>query len=171
MARTTSSPSLAPRLPMTSEAPARAIAKAVALPMPVPPPVTMPTLLAKDVMSAPPRGRRRVVIPGAGVRVDGQRCVGAVQMFHRSEDQVGVADVLDVVEQILAGAEMEVSSLTGQVGDLACGAVECVLAAAAGGDGCPEVVEHVAVGVPTLSGRESDLPHPDSGVLAEQPRP
>src|SRR5580693_7661422 len=160
MARTTSSPRLAPRLPMTSEAPALAIAKAVALPMPVPPPVTMPTLLAKDAMSAP--------IPCAGVRADGQRRVGAVQMFHRGEDQVGVTDVLDVVEQILAGAEVEVSGLTGQVGDLACGAVECVLAAAAGGDGGPEVVEHVAVGVPTLSGRESDLPHPDSGVLAEQ---
>src|SRR5271155_2993364 len=53
MARTTSSPSLAPRLPMTSEAPALAIAKAVALPMPVPPPVTMPTLLAKDAISPP----------------------------------------------------------------------------------------------------------------------
>jgi len=53
MARTTSSPSLAPRLPMTSEAPALAIAKAVALPMPVPPPVTMPTLSAKDAMSPP----------------------------------------------------------------------------------------------------------------------
>ena len=90
-------------------------------------------------------------------------------MFNRREDQVGVADVLDVVEQILAGAEVEVSGLTGQVGDLACGAVECALAAAAGGDGCPEIVEHVAVGAPTLSGRESDLPHPDSGVLAEQP--
>src|SRR5882757_443646 len=53
MAHTTSSPSLAPRLPMTSEAPALAIAKALALPMPVPPPVTMPTLLAKDAMSPP----------------------------------------------------------------------------------------------------------------------
>jgi hypothetical protein len=31
-------------------------------------------------------------------------------MFHGSEDQVGVTDVLDVVEQILAGAEVEVSS-------------------------------------------------------------
>src|SRR5271163_1326855 len=130
MARTTSSPSLAPRLPMTSEAPALAIAKAVALPMPVPPPVTTPTLLAKDAMSAPPRGRRRVVIRGA----DGQRRVGAVQMFHRGKDQVGVTNVLDVVEQILTGAELEVPGLTGQVGDLACGAVECVLAAAAGGD-------------------------------------
>jgi hypothetical protein len=29
-------------------------------------------------------------------------------MFHCREDQVGVADVLDVVEQILAGAEVEV---------------------------------------------------------------
>src|ERR1700675_314526 len=51
MADTTSSPSLASRLPMTSEAPAVAIATAVALPMPDPPPVTMPTLLAKDAMS------------------------------------------------------------------------------------------------------------------------
>jgi len=75
--------------------------QAVALPMPVPPPVTMPTLLAKGAMSAPPRGRRRVVIRGA----DGQRRVGAVQIFHRGEDQVGVTNVLDVVEQILAGAE------------------------------------------------------------------
>src|SRR3984957_2895528 len=120
MVRTTSSPSSAPRFPMTSEAPALAIARAVALPMPVPPPVTTPTLLAKDAMSAPPRGRRRVVIPGAGVRVDGQRRVGAVQMFHRGEDQVGVTDVLDVVEQILTGTELEVPGLTGQVGDLAC---------------------------------------------------
>src|ERR1700761_920904 len=100
-ARTTSSPSLAPRLPMTSEAPALAIANAVALPMPVPPPVTMPTLLAKDAMSTP---RRR----GTGVRADRQRRIGAVQMFHRGEDQVGVTDVLDVVKQILAGAEVEV---------------------------------------------------------------
>src|SRR5260370_8776966 len=53
MANTTSWPSLASRLPMTSEAPAPAIAKSVALPMPVPPPVTMPTLLAKDAMSPP----------------------------------------------------------------------------------------------------------------------
>src|SRR5271154_71090 len=105
MARTTSSPILAPRLPMTSEAPARAIAKAVALPMPVPPPVTTPTLSTKDAMSVPPRGRPW--IPGAGVRVDGQRRVGAAQMFHRGEDQVGVTDVLDVVEQILAGAGVE----------------------------------------------------------------
>src|SRR5277367_2095965 len=133
MARTTSSPSLAPRLPMTSEAPALAIAKAVALPMPVPPPVTMPTWLAKDAMSVPPRSRRR----RAGVCADGQRRVGAVQMFHRGEDQVGVTDVLDVVEQILAWPKVEVPGLTGQVGDFACAAVESVLAAAAGGDGCP----------------------------------
>src|ERR1700747_1909954 len=53
MAHTTSSPSLASRLPMTGEPPALALAKAVALPMPVPPPVTMPTLLAKDAMSPP----------------------------------------------------------------------------------------------------------------------
>src|SRR5271169_1795069 len=150
MARTTSSPSLAPRLPMTSEAPALAIAKAVALPMPVPPPVTMPTLLAKDAMSAP--------IPCAGVRADWQRRIGAVQMFHRGEDQVGVTDVLDVVEQILAGAEVEVPGFTGDVGDVAGGAVECVLATAARGDGCPEVVEHVAVSVPTLARCQSNLP-------------
>ena len=51
MARTTSSQSLALRLPMTSEAPALAIAEAVALPMPVPPAVTMPNSLARDAMS------------------------------------------------------------------------------------------------------------------------
>src|SRR5277367_95512 len=159
MARTTSSPSLAPRLPMTSEAPALAIAKAVALPIPVPPPVTTPTLFAKDAMSAP--------IPCAGVRADWQRPIDAVQMFHGGEDQVGVTNVLDVVEQILAGPELEVPGLTGQVGDLACAAVEGVLTAATGSDGCPEVVQHVAMRVPALSGREPDLPHPDFGVLAE----
>src|SRR5258708_21221671 len=47
---------------MTSEAPALPIPREVPLPMPVPPPVTMPTLLAKDAMSPPPRGRRRVVM-------------------------------------------------------------------------------------------------------------
>src|ERR1700726_1544897 len=107
MAAATSSPSLAPRLPMTSEAPALAIARAVALPMPVPPPVTTPTLLVRDAISVPTRGRLWTL--GAGVCADGQRRVGAVEMFHRGEHQVGVADVLDVVEQIFAGAEVEVS--------------------------------------------------------------
>src|ERR1700744_2389259 len=98
MARTTSSPDLAPRLPTTTVAPAWAIANAVALPIPVPPPVTMEILLVKDVMSA------ALLCARAGA--NGQRGVVAVEVLDGGEDQFGVADVLDVVEQVFAGAEM-----------------------------------------------------------------
>jgi hypothetical protein len=49
----------------------------------------------------------RYVHAPVSVGADGQRRVGAVQMFHRGEGQFGVTDVLDVVQQILAGAEVE----------------------------------------------------------------
>ena len=92
-------------------------------------------------------------------------------MLHGGEYQFGVADVFDVVQQVFAGAEVEVPGLTRLVGDITGGAVERVLTAAAGIDRRPEVIEHMAMRMPALSRREPDLPHPNSRILAQQPRP
>ena len=42
-----------------------------------------------------------------------------------------------------------------------------VLAAVAGVNGGPKVVEHMAMGVPAFAGRQSDFPHADAVVLAQ----
>jgi hypothetical protein len=102
-------------------------------------------------------------------RRTGERGVGAVEVLDGGEDQRPVADVLDVVQQVLARPEGEVPGLARGVRHLAGGAVARVLAAAAGVDRRPEVVEDVPVGVPALAGSEPDLPHPDAVVRAEQP--
>ena len=104
---------------------------------------------------------------GASDSVKRQWRVVAVEMFDGSEDHFGLADVLDVVEQEFAWPEMEVTGFAGSVGDVAGGAVMGVLAAVAGVNGGPKVVEHMAMGVPAFAGRQSDFPHADAVVLAQ----
>ena len=76
----------------------------------------------------------------------------------------------NVVEQIFPSLEMEVACLARLIRHFTDGAVVGVLAAVACGDGGPEVVQNVAVGMPALAGGESDLPNANPIVLAEQPR-
>src|SRR6266545_5779052 len=45
-----------------------------------------------------------------------------------------------------------------------------VLNAAARRDGCPEVIEHVTMSVPSFPRRQPNLPDPDPAVFAEQTR-
>jgi hypothetical protein len=86
------------------------------------------------------------------------------------EDEFGVSDVLDIMQQILAPLEMEVPGLTGLVAHVTGCAVGGVLTATARGDGRPEIVEHMAVGVPSFSRCEPDLPHSYTRILTQQPR-
>lgn len=89
-------------------------------------------------------------------------------MFDGGENEVSLTDVLNVVKQVLAGAEVEVPRLTGGVRDITGCAVMGMLPAAAGVDGGPEVVKNMAVGMPTFTRREPDFPDPDPVIVAEQ---
>lgn len=104
---------------------------------------------------------------GASDSVKRQWWVVAVEMFDGGEDKFGLADVLDVVEQKFAWPEMEVTCFAGGIRHIASGAVMGVLPAVAGVNGGPKVVEHMAMGVPAFTGRQSDFPHADAVVLAQ----
>jgi len=90
-------------------------------------------------------------------------------VLNGGKDQVAVADVLDVMQEEFTRGEMEIAGLAGPVADVAGGAVMGVLAAPAGIDGCPEVVQNVPVRVPAFAGRQSDLPDPGPWSLTQQP--
>src|SRR6201995_48710 len=64
---------------------------------------------------------------------------------------------------------MKVARLASLVRDFAGGAVVGVLTATPGVNRDPEVIEHVAVGVPAFAGGKPDLPDANSRVFAEQP--
>ena len=89
-------------------------------------------------------------------------------MLDRGKYQVSLADVLDVMEQVLPRAEVEVPGLAGGIRYVTGCSVVRMLPAAARVDGRPEVIEDMPVRMPAFTGCESDFPHPDPVVLAQQ---
>jgi hypothetical protein len=78
-------------------------------------------------------------------------------MFDGHERERGVADVLEVMEEVLARLEVEVTRLAGGVRHEASRAVVGVLAAVTAREGGPEVVEGVAMGAEAFTGVSRSL--------------
>lgn len=89
-------------------------------------------------------------------------------MLDRGEDDLAVANVFDVVKQVLTRTEVEVPGFSWLVGHLPRGAIEGVLAASSCCDGRPEVVQNVPVRVPALSWGKPDLPDTNPVVFAQK---
>src|SRR5579883_1472029 len=87
-----------------------------------------------------------------------QRRVGALEKLDRHEHHIAIADVLEVMHLELAGPIGLVPGLAGRIGVFDGRTVHQVLAAPAGRDGGPEVVEYMPVEAEPLSGLEPDGP-------------
>ena len=98
-----------------------------------------------------------------------QRLVGAVEKLDGAEDQLAVADVLEIVHLGVAGRMGLVPGLAGRIGVLDRAAVVHMGAGAPGGQHRPEIVEHVAVEAQPLARLEPDVPDPYPVALGDQP--
>src|SRR5262249_24792514 len=87
------------------------------------------------------------------------------------EYQFGFSNVFQVVHLRLAFPIALVPRLSGPIRVLDRRAVVQMLAAAAGRDRRPEIVEHVAVESDPLAGLQPDRPHPDAIALRQELRP
>ncbi|MBA8847329.1 hypothetical protein [Microcella alkalica] len=101
---------------------------------------------------------------------DWERLIIRIQVLHCGEYQLGTPYILDIMQEILAYSEMEVSSLTRFVRHIASGAVEGVLSTRTGVHCRPEVVENVPMRVPPFAWGETDFPDTHAIVLAEKSR-
>src|SRR5262249_51183275 len=86
-------------------------------------------------------------------------------------NELAVADVLEIVHLELTGSVALMPRLSGPIRVLDRRAVLQMLAAAAGRDRRPEIVEHVAVESDPLAGLQPDRPHPDAIALRQELRP
>src|SRR5262249_31967643 len=104
--------------------------------------------------------------PG-GLR-DRQRLVGAGEKLDRHKDQLGVADVLEIMHFELAWTVSLVTGLAGLIGVFDGRAVHQMLASPPAGYRCPEIVEDVAMEAEALARLQADRPDPEPLILRYQ---
>ncbi|MFE2517832.1 transposase, partial [Streptomyces mirabilis] len=85
--------------------------------------------------------------------------VGSAFVFHRDEGQLGRSVVLQIVQDVLAIGEGEVAGVARPVGDPSGRTVVGVLQAGPVGEGGPEIVEDMPVGMDSFAGGQPDAPY------------
>jgi hypothetical protein len=80
-------------------------------------------------------------------------------VLYGDEDQWGLADVFQIMEQVFTGAETEMTRITRGVVHFPGSSVVFVLPAASCADRGPEIIKDVSVGMEAVTGVQSDFPH------------
>src|SRR5258706_3601443 len=88
-----------------------------------------------------------------------ERCIGTIEKLHGREQELGVANVLHVMDLELAFLEGELLDVAWLVDDVRHMAIIEVRAAEPAGDRRPEIVEYVGVKAEALARLEFDGPY------------
>src|SRR5688500_1640313 len=94
----------------------------------------------------------------ADVLGDRQRRVGALLELDRREEQLGVADILDAVQQVFARAVIEMARFAREMPAIDDAAVLEIVARRAVAVARPEIIEDMAVEGAARPGRQAQVP-------------